>query len=370
MAAGSRDAPAGPLPRRPDAPTPRRQELRVNLVRPLTSTIRPAAQAAAAAAATYAIMLALGWHGQASWAVISALYVVQPHLDGTLSNAAARLGGTALGTAIGLGILHAVGFWPPGVAASLAAAVLLLTTLSGYHPGLRFGLIPAAVLILAPQGDPVVTAWARAGAIGLGAVVGTVASLTVFPKAASRSVEQGLGQALRRCADLLAASSDALLGRGDRRFDPINGDIRRSLQATAAQAGQALRQRERVDRRRRRPPPGKLHHAVRSLWHSILMLERTSEQPLDGALRQAVEAPLAEYREAVGQALRRVAESLAGSGAPPRTGAVSDSAEALRAAVATVPPADGGGPAAVLAFAVAQIARDTEAITALIEARE
>jgi hypothetical protein len=82
----------------------------------------------------------------------------------------------------------------------------------GFRPGLRCGLVPAAFIVLAPYGEVVERLGMGAAAIGLGAVIGTLSGLVVFPKPAHRALERKLGEALGRCGDLLAATVASLLG--------------------------------------------------------------------------------------------------------------------------------------------------------------
>jgi hypothetical protein len=106
-----------------------------------------------------------------------------------------------------------------GGSASMLAVGLLLATASlgfvtGFHPGLRYGLVPAAFILLAPGGEVLEKAWHGAAAIGIGAVVGALSGLLVFPEPAHRAVERHLGQALGRCGDLLGSAAHSLLGEG------------------------------------------------------------------------------------------------------------------------------------------------------------
>src|SRR3989344_5206794 len=68
---------------------------------PWRDSARLAVQSAAAAAATWFVMQRLELP-HTSWAVISALFVVQPSLDGTFTAALGRIAGTVVGTVVGL----------------------------------------------------------------------------------------------------------------------------------------------------------------------------------------------------------------------------------------------------------------------------
>lgn len=49
---------------------------------------------------------------EASWAVMSALYVIRPGAGGTLGSLGSRAGATVLGSVTGLVLLHALGQGP------------------------------------------------------------------------------------------------------------------------------------------------------------------------------------------------------------------------------------------------------------------
>jgi len=294
------------------------------------ATARTTAQAAVASVVTYGAMVWIGGGKETSWAVISALYVVQPSIGGTLSNAVARLVGTLLGTSIGLAGLYLVGHSTIGIAVSLVASALILTTASGYHPGLRFGLIPAAVVILASGGDVVDSAWPRAGAIALGALVGAVASVLVFPRSAHQEVREQLVGAIGDCATLVSAAVASALGEGGQDTDQIDARIRSELVQAAQMHGQSLRRNIRHRPGPQGLPLDEMREAVRRLWHTILILRRTNARILPADIRRTVQTPLREFGTAAHDTLNRYGDAVRkGKPAPPAP-RLDDFTEALR----------------------------------------
>ena len=131
---------------------------------------RIALQTATAALATYGLFKLAGLP-QASWAVISALFVIQPNVGGTISTALGRIAGTVLGTAVGLACVLTLGGSAGAVALGLLLATGSLGLVIGFRPGLRYGLVPAAFILLAPGGEELAQAWHGATALGRGAII-------------------------------------------------------------------------------------------------------------------------------------------------------------------------------------------------------
>jgi hypothetical protein len=138
-------------------------------LRRLEKPARVAAQTAVAALATFGLFKVTGLP-QASWAVISALFVIQPNVGGTIGTALGRIAGTALGTVCGLARVPGRRAIELGDRSRPSRGHPSLGFITGFRPGLRYGLVPAAFILLAPHGEALEKAWHGAAAIGLGAV--------------------------------------------------------------------------------------------------------------------------------------------------------------------------------------------------------
>lgn len=325
---------------------------------------RLAVQTATAALATFGLFKLAGLP-QASWAVISALFVVQPNVGGTISSALGRIAGTVLGTAVGLGCVLTLG----GSASTLALGLLLATAslgfVTGFHPGLRYGLVPAAFILLAPGGEVVEKAWHGAAAIGIGAVVGALSGLLVFPEPAHRAVERHLGEALGRCGDLLGSAVRSLLGEGPpgqvaAAADAIEGELW-SAGGVAAQS----RYPSRLRRRPAHPRPRELLRAVERLWHSLLVLARAEGAPLPAAARAELAPALAAFAASGSDYLKSLGHALTSNAVPPpapageRVRALEDALDRLRQGGATRPIASREAERIfTLAFAIQELSRD------------
>ncbi len=341
-------------------------------LRRLAQPARIATQTAAAALATFGLFKITGLP-QASWGVITALFVIQPNIGDTISSALGRIGGTVLGTALGLAYVLAFGTSAWSNALGLLLVTAILGFVIGLRPGLRFGLVPAAIILLGPAGQAIEEAWSEAVAIGIGAAVGTIVGLIVFPQPAHRAVERHLGAALDRCADLLRATIRSLLGEpAPGRTDAINQEIETELWAAGGIAAQS-RYPSRVRRSPRHPRPRHLLEAVERLWHSLLLMARADKEPLPEAARQEL-APELENLAAIGGAyLGKLGEALAGNAPAPEPRVVCEQARALEAALHRLRQQGATRPLAsrqverifTLAFAVQELSRNLHEVAGL-----
>lgn len=246
--------------------------------------IRFIGQTAVAALATLAIVNLLGLE-ETSWAVISALFIVQWSLDSSISIALGRIVGAVIGSFVGLVCIQTIGVGGQETVISLTLAVLVMSFISGLWPGLYYGLFAAAAMIIDPGGggDVAESAMDRAMAISLGTAVGAMAASVVLPLPAHRSAEYHLGQAIRRCGDLLTENIKALIECDDKNLMALHTDLRTELYR-AQGAVSASKYARRLDRRRHRPPPEELLRSVQRLWHSFSLIDRVEDTPLPDLL--------------------------------------------------------------------------------------
>jgi Fusaric acid resistance protein-like len=342
-----------------------------------------AAQTAVAALATYAVVRFAGM-AEGTWAVISALFVVQQSVGGTVGAALARAGGTVLGTLFGLACVLLIGHSEVRAGVSLLLAASTLTFVAALvHPGLRYGVVVAAIMILGPGGDVVESAWDRAAAIGLGTVLGALASVLVFPAPAHRDAEERLGHALRRCGDLLATGIAGLTGdaagggsnANEGETSAIHDDILDDLEAARGMALQSYYPRlRRLRRRAPTPPPGDLLFAVERLWHTLIMVDRTDRGPLPDGPRQDLGPALRGMADTSRAYLRALGTFVGrGGGTPPPPDRVRERLAVLDRALAdlrrrrvTLPlPSGEAERVFALSFAMGELARNLDEVVGL-----
>lgn len=270
-------------------------------------------QAASAALATYLLCLALGVKDY-SWAIISALLVAGASVGSNLRNAVTRVLGAMAGLAIALACIFTIGIGFPQTIISLGTAVAVMSVIAGFRPELKYGLVTVAILILAPGGDVVETAWTKAAAISLGTVVGALAGTFILPLPAHRRAEEHLGRALHRCGDLLAAGIHTLTGRGPEDLRPIHRDIRAELASAQAMAEQS--QAKRLHPKGHRPEPQALVDAVQRLWHSLVILDQVDEHVLSDGPRKLMDGALQDAMQATSQYLVELGDAVAANSRP------------------------------------------------------
>ena len=116
------------------------------------------------------------------WAMVTAIVVMQPALDATLSAGRDRILGTMLGALAGLGVIGAARHgWP--LFGMFWVALVPLAILTALWPNLRLGCITLVVVVLVPStgGLSFARPLDRVLEILLGTLVSIVVSVVIFP---------------------------------------------------------------------------------------------------------------------------------------------------------------------------------------------
>ncbi|HEV7371906.1 FUSC family protein [Arenibaculum sp.] len=287
---------------------------------------RQAVQAAVAALATFALMK-LAALPELSWAVISALFVIQPSVGGTVNSVVGRLLGTVLGTLVGLACVRFIGTQGWMAALSLAVAAVVVEFVASWRPGLRYGHVPAGILIVSSSDMLIDAALDRALAIGIGGVIAGATALLIFPEAAHRRADRALGAALRGCGALLRAAMPGLLATGRDPLGPIHGEVRGHLEQARAMLAQS--RRGRAGPRRDGPEYRAVLHAVERLWHTLILIDRVDVEPLPETLRGRLGATLDAFATAACAYLEQLGASVSEGRALPAADQVKGRLRAL-----------------------------------------
>ena len=168
--------------------------------------IRSPIRSASAGAAAYLLGHLLGL-GDVTWAVISALFVLETSVGGTLVAALHRIAATALGIVVGgLSVLLMIAAGVDQLLA-LVLAVAAMAGISERRPDYRYGQVIVAIVILGPTS----MAWEETAStvlqIAVGSLVGIIIGATVLPLTAERSSRIHVAGALRLCGELLETLS-------------------------------------------------------------------------------------------------------------------------------------------------------------------
>jgi uncharacterized membrane protein YccC len=249
----------------------------------LRDPLRLALQGAAAVVATYAAMTALGWD-HVTWALISALFVLQRNSDATRRSLAGRVGGAAAGAVIGL---FAVGLLP-GEAMTvwrLPAAAAGAMVLAAFRPNQSYALVAAVAVALEPSDPAWIGALERVRAIALGAAAAWAAASVVWRQPAGARARAALADSLAACRDLAAVLIPSVTGSGD--------DDRDRLHAAYRKAARIARARLADCRSGTRDQLAAVARRIDRVWHDLVFLDRLSRR--GPAVRPAVD--LGEARE-------------------------------------------------------------------------
>lgn len=291
-------------------------------------SLRIAMQTAVGAAAAYGVGLAIGREAE-SWAVFSAVFVVQGNVGGSLDGALHRVFGAAIGVAVALATVFTIGVGEWRTMASLVVAVGAMSLVAGRHPSTAYGLVTATMIVVTPGIDLLESALRQSAGIVAGAVTGALASIAVFPRSAARQSDEAVAAALRGCGELLERSLGSILGDPDRDLAPVHRRIEEAL-GRARRTNPAARREKILSG----SAPGRRPTAdtVERLWYTLALLDRLSARPLPRHAADRLDRPLRSFAAAARDALDELAGP-AGRRRSAAPGALSDEADAVEDAV-------------------------------------
>lgn len=267
--------------------------------------LRRSLQTVAAVAIAYvaAVVLRLP---DPSWAVFSALFVVQDSVGGTVTSAVNRVLGAVLGLALGVAALLAIGSGEWRGLVALILAVAAMTWIAAQWPQTRYGLVTAALVIIAPAEALLKDLVLTALTIALGAVCGAAAGALVLPVAAHRSALVHLGRATAACGSLLAAGMEALERAQPPELRAVHAEIEQELDRARDMISQS-----RYHRRGARHVPAQmelLRHVDR-LWYTLALVDRLSARRLPRDVSQVI-GPVQRATSAYRQFLQQLGEAI------------------------------------------------------------
>ena len=337
--------------------------------------LRLAARVTAAAVACFALVHFLNLP-QGYWAVFTAVLIMQTSLGGSLQAITDRmigtLGGASLGTIAGALVPHDNLI---AMAGALAATLAPLTLLAALNPSFRVAPITAVIVLIGTAGvqqGPMEAGFFRMLSVVLGSFVGLAVSLSVLPARAHVI----MCQAGKSMLDLLARLIAALLQGMTQPVDAatignLHDDIRRVLTKLENVADEA--QRERRSYLSDEPDPEPLPRTLRRLRHDLVMIGRTTSEPLPQAARAKLGPALARISQSVAGFLTASGEALVRRRPPPDFTAVDEALAAYAVeiagmrehATAELPP-EASGRVYALGFAFDQLRRDCKDLAARI----
>jgi hypothetical protein len=273
------------------------------------------------------------------WAVLTAVIVTQTSvgrsLKATIDYFVGTLGGAIYAGAVAAFIPHAGEVALLGVLAIAVAPLVLLATINS-----SFNVAPATaiIVVLAPtitHSTPIESAFFRLIEVGLGAVIGLLVSLTVFPARAHALAVESAARMLDLVAqaleDLFAGFTGTLaatailpiqerIGKSIARLDVIYAEVKR----------------ERMSQLGSEPDPGPLLRTLLRLRHDLVIVGRAAVVPLPETLQPRLGPPLERLIAAASSYLRGCATALIGRDVPPPLDATDAAFDAYHAEIAAI----------------------------------
>lgn len=273
------------------------------------ASLRQAVRVMVAVAATFATYKMLGLQ-QGYWAVFTVLVVMQGSIGSTLGAALDRLLGTLIGAALG-GIGLA---FHPANPVEVCAVLVVVTGIGGFvaavRPQLRIAPVTAAIMLLnAPAGLPVPTFVAdRIIEIGLGGLIGVLASLLVLPARSRDLVVERTVAVLERIGAMLDEQAEALETGMALPTSPNHRALRNALATVEAAMKDA--DRERASWLANHGIPSSVPRTLWRVRNDLTQIGRAIDEPLPGNAAAGLAGAAATSLRAEGALARRCATAL------------------------------------------------------------
>ena len=260
------------------------------------------------------------------WAVLTAVIVTQASvgrsLKATIDYFVGTLGGAVYAGALAALIPHDGELALLGV---LAIAVAPLALLASVNSSFRVAPFTGVIVVLAPtitHSTPVESAFYRMMEVGLGALIGLLVSLTVFP---ARAHELAIEAAARMLELVAQAMQDMFAGFTGGLDTTSIRPLQERICKAIAQLDEinAEVKRERMSQLSHQPDPGPLLRTLLRLRHDLVIVGRAAVVPLPQALQPRLGPPLDRLVAAGADYLRGCAAALLARSLPPRL-AVAD----------------------------------------------
>ncbi len=254
------------------------------------------------------------------WAVLTAVIVTQTSvgrsLKATLDYFIGTLGGAIYAGAVAALIPHASELALFGV---LALAVAPLVLLASINSSFNVAPFTAIIVVLAPtitHSTPIESAFFRLLEVGLGALIGLLVSLTVFPARAQALAIENAARMLELVAQVLPDMFAGFTGALDpAAILPIQERVGKSIARLDVIYAEC--KRERMTQLAYEPDPGPLVRTLLRLRHDLVIVGRAAVVPLPQALQPRLGPPLQRLVTASAGYLRDCAAALLARAAPP-----------------------------------------------------
>jgi uncharacterized membrane protein YccC len=172
---------------------------------------RHAFKTGVAAAVALLVTRALGFERHGTWAVFTAVIVMQSNLGASFAASWQRLLGTTLGAGVGFAAAFLPWTGPVPMGLAVTGAVALCSALR-LHESIRVAGVTAALVVLGDATDPDRPRWGvgleRFAEVVLGIVIALIVGVAVFPSRAAHNLREGLAASLRACGPFYAVLTE------------------------------------------------------------------------------------------------------------------------------------------------------------------
>ena len=242
---------------------------------------------------------------EVSWAVFSAIFVVQASSAGTWGSALDRIVGAFIGALLGCVLIYLSARLELPIIAAMISGVAFMSVVTAWRPQWSYGLVTVAILTVAPDVEMVGDILEKVTAVAIGSLCAAVTGSLVLPESTRRRARQDM-QATAEALILWLQASTAALLNDDRGENHLHHE---RMDAALADAQKILWEAPRWwDRKRARPAMLKCRDDILKLRYSLAILDRLGWTPIPEAVRESMTEPL----RALSNQAERVLRSIAG----------------------------------------------------------
>ena len=220
---------------------------------------------------------------QGYWAVFTVIIVMQGSIGGTLGVSIDRMIGTATGAVVGGTAAALVPHHPWPIGITLVVCVGLTALLAAVQPRFKVAPITVAIMLLSTSGglSPQFAALYRVVEIGVGGLLGVLATLVILPAPSGPRIAARAAETLDKIAEALQAHALAM-EENSAGPEPDHTALRRSL--SAVEEAMADAERERTSRLSAHPVPAAIPRTLWRVRNDLVSIGRFTAEPLPASV--------------------------------------------------------------------------------------
>ena len=244
-----------------------------------------------------------------SWAVFSALFVVQASIGGTIGAALGRIAGAVLGAGIAVALVVLLGTGGWGKLAGLLVGVGLMSFLTAKWPNLAYGLVTVTIITVAPDFHVFEGAFRKVMAIAIGSTCGMIAAFAVMPVRARLTEQAHLATVLRSSGAHILECTACLVQEQEGKDRKTLDTIQQSIERARVMAREA-RVEERTPAMGLSPFSPSLGPEIERFAYTLTLVDRFSDKPISETLCRDHKEAFLKLAVAVKACLDRIADAV------------------------------------------------------------